>query len=547
MARRKTTIPAIPPRDEEIYDSFDTIVEEHGELLRNAWSLAKEFYSSRGSACSKFAEYRERPLDFVSEVLRKRLWAAERDLITNVLGHRRVAIRSCRKGGKTFGLAVLVETFINLWPTIVVTIAPTHRQVEELLWGEINKIHADAGGRLLGECGKTQLRVAPRHYAIGFSTDRPGRLQGFHAGVEPPEDPDADLTPDELAKRIEQALSGLSDDTRLLFIFDEAAEVAQALYDAMQGSMLGPNAFLVLAGNPVMDQASDHEFARAHQPGSDYFRMKITALDGYDDPLDSDKEYRVPNWLVDSEELERQKRNWGEDSPLFRAYALGQFASKDSEWRVIRPALLIAAQARDVYSDIGVHIGVDVSRAGKDECVASRWAYGIKTAEHVWNSDDLMYSVTMIEALRSKWGIDGEPLPADHIHIDMGGLGGGVVDRLHQKGYEVDGVDFGSGPDYDWEELTGETRFVNRRAELHWIMRRALEEGIAKIPAKFTDSCREACWPDYKLAVRGGGTAIQIESKDDIKNRFGRSPDHFDSDLLAWSRAMNGVTYLGSY
>ena len=532
----------------DIHDHFDSLVSEHRPLLASAWRAMRESRSGHiSSECDRYAEYRSRPLDFVTEILHKRLWAAERDLVSAVFKHKRVAIRSCRKGGKTFSLAVLVETFINLWPCIVITIAPTHRQVKELLWGEINQLHREGNERLIGKCDQLQLRVGPRHYALGFSTDRPGRIHGFHAGAEPPEDPDQDLTVEEIAARLEESLTGLGDDTRLLFIFDEAAEVDQPLYDAMKGSMLGPNTYLVLAGNPVMDQAGEHEFAKAHQPGSDYHRMKITALEGYDDPLDSDAEYRVPNWLVDEEAIDRQRKDWGEDSPLFKAYVLGQFASKLSEWRVIRPELLTASQARDVCADVGVHIGIDVSRAGKDECVASRWAYGVKTAEHVWNSDDLMHSVTVIEALRVRWGEDGEPLTAENVHIDMGGLGGGVVDRLRQKGLDVDGVDFGSGAVYEWAALTGETKFVNRRAELHWIMRRALEEGIAQIPAHFTGSCREATWADYELRVRSGGTAVQIEPKEKIKKRYGRSPDHFDSDLLAWSRASVGFTYQGVY
>jgi len=533
--------------DFDVCSDFDSIVEEHNELFANALANAKAF-RGRELVTSKFDKYRTRPIDFASDVLHKRLWAAERSIVESIIKHRRVSVRSCRKGGKTFTFAVVVETFINLWPSIVITIGPTNRQVKDQLWGEIGQLHADYGDVLIGKCDKTQLRVSPRHYAIGFSTDRPGRIHGFHAGQEPPEDPDSDLTQEELASRVAEIVAGAGAGVRLLFVFDEAAEVANELYSAMEGSMSGPNTFLLIGGNPVMDQSSSHEFARSHQPGSGYHRIKITAIDGVEDPLDCDEEFRVPNWLIDQEWIDKCRASWGEDSPLFKAYVLGQFASEDSEWRVIRPMLLVAADAREVHADIGVHVGVDVSRAGKDECVASRWAYGVKTAEYIWNSDDLMHSVTIIEALRVKWGEKGEPLPAEHIHVDMGGLGGGVVDRLRQKGLDIDGVDFGSGPEYEWEQLTGETHFANRRAELHWIFRRALEEGIARIPQKFAESWREAQWAEYELRVRGGETVIQIESKDDIRKRYGRSPDVFDADLLAWSRAGSGsLTYRGRY
>lgn len=524
------------------------LTKNYGRLIGSIGPDVRALRDGNDSRLDRFAEYRTRPLDFVRDVLGKRLWAAERAIIENVLEHRMVAIRSCRKGGKTFTLAVLVETFENLWPTICVTIAPTHRQVEELLWSEINQIHADCGGELLGVCGKTQLRIGPRHYAIGFSTDRPGRIQGFHAGVTPPDDPDSDLSAEELADRLKEVLSGAGDGVRLLLIFDEAAEVAQALYEAMKGSLSGPNVFLVLAGNPIMDSSSSHEFARAHQPGSGYRRIKITAIDGHDDPLDCDEEYRVPNWMVPESYIDDRRRDWGEESPLFKAYVLGQFAGVDSEWRVIRPELLVAAEARDVHADIGVHVGIDVSRTGKDECAASRWAYGVMTAEYVWNSDDLMQTVTIIEALRVKWGENGKPLPSENLHVDVAGLGGGVVDRLRQKGLDVDDVDFGAGPEYEWESLTGETRFANRRAELIWVFRRALEEGIAKLPRRFGDAWMQAQYAEYELRVRGGETVIQIEPKDKIKKRHGRSPDNFDAAVMAWSRSGSGVfQYVGKY
>ena len=133
---------------------------------------------------------------------------------------------------------------------------------------------------------------------------------------------------------------------------------------------------------------------------------------------------------------------------------------------------------------------------------------------------------------------DTGEVPGHNVHIDVIGIGAGVVSRMQQMGFHVDGVDFGARPVGDWRHLFGETQPRNRRAELHWVARRAFEEGLGHLPAKWSASWEQALWANHEIRQeRGSGSMLVVESKNDIKARYGRSPDNWDADLLAWSRA----------
>ena len=532
----------------------DRVLRVYGDLIARALGDALEVQAAaESSGTARFAKYRGREADFVEEVLGVKMWAAEREMFRSAFANPLTVIRSCRKGGKTHTLGIILVTFVNVWESIVVSSAPTDRQVKTLLWGEVRDLYASAREPLLGSPDVAQVKIGPKHYAIGFSTDKADRMQGFHAGVVPPtDDPDRDLTDDEIAQALAAVAAGFDDDTassrRLVFLFDEAPGIAQYLFDAVHGSMSGPNTRLVLAGNPTMSSDADHEFARAFDEGSGYHRIHIAAEPCPDDLVPADVVFdHVPNWLLDQEWIDSRKKRWGDASVMWQAYGRGMFASDSSECRVIPLDLLESALTRTVFADVGRHIGVDIARMGKDSCVASLWVHGVKRAWYEWQHTDLMATADIIQALRVRWagedvlGDELPPVPPECVHVDETGLGAGVVDRLMQMGTPVDGVDFGAGPVYDWQELTGEMLFLNRRAELHWILRRALQEGLAQMPKKLhgevNPSWQQALWPEYEVKDAIGGSKLKVKPKDDIKKAHGKSPDHLDSDLLAWSRS----------
>lgn len=120
------------------------------------------------------------------------------------------------------------------------------------------------------------------------------------------------------------------------------------------------------------------------------------------------------------------------------------------------------------------------------------------------------------------------------IVIDMGGgYGSGVFSHLKQnvQGITVhahNGADGSSKRSRD-----GKFKFANKRSEVHWRFREALEPGLGVPVALPPDPELKAdlAAVTWKLTSRG----ILIEEKVELKKLLGRSPDKGDCVINAWS------------
>jgi hypothetical protein len=132
--------------------------------------------------------------------------------------------------------------------SIVLTTAPTQEQVRQVLWREIAKAYSTETVRsfLDGELTDTKLELAADWYALGVSTDRPERLQGWH-------------------------------NEKLLVIVDEAAGVPEPLYEAAEGWLTSENSRLLLIGNP--NSQAGTFFDAWHRNRAQYHTIAISAFD----------------------------------------------------------------------------------------------------------------------------------------------------------------------------------------------------------------------------------------------------------------------------
>ena len=116
-----------------------------------------------------------------------------------------------------------------------------------------------------------------------------------------------------------------------------------------------------------------------------------------------------------------------------------------------------------------------------------------------------------------------------HLAVDVGGPGGGVVDRLRELGHEVEAVHFGGAAE-------DSQRFRNWRAAAFWMLREAMEKGELSLP---DDDDLRADLSALRYTFTQDGR-IQIESKDECRKRLGRSPDRADAVALAHWHASTG-------
>src|SRR5262249_32090687 len=119
----------------------------------------------------RMAAYRRKPEQFAEEVLGSRWWKRQREVARLVAAHRRPAVKSANGVGKTYLAADLALWFLySHRPSIVITTAPTFRQVRQLLWEELRKHFSKARLPLPGKLTTTRLKVEEGWYAIGLST-----------------------------------------------------------------------------------------------------------------------------------------------------------------------------------------------------------------------------------------------------------------------------------------------------------------------------------------------------------------------------------------
>jgi len=171
-----------------------------------------------------------------------------------------------------------------------------------------------------------------------------------------------------------------------------------------------------------------------------------------------------------------------------------------------------------VDSKSNLVIGIDPARKGDDRTAIirrrGRRAFGLDTHYNI----DTMELVGIIRRL-----IDKEH--PKRVCIDSIGIGAGVVDRLHELGYDmVEGVNVA-------RRATEPDKYKNLRAELWDWMR---DWFIQEMPVEIPDSDElqtDLCGLGYKY---DSSDRLQIESKDDAKKRGLLSPDTSDALMLTF-------------
>lgn len=189
---------------------------------------------------------------------------------------------------------------------------------------------------------------------------------------------------------------------------------------------------------------------------------------------------------------------------------------EDTEDSLIPYKQIESAINRDV-PDGSVKFGIDLARFGADKSILCK-RLGNKVVPFIeWVKKDTMESTGII---RNEIDNDNPTM----VNIDVVGLGSGVVDRLIEEDYNVNGINFGDA------SVTNE-RCSNVRAEAYWGCLRPLflneEISIPNDP----ELIEELMEQKYTFNSKG---QVVLEDKEKLKARLGRSPDKADALALAF-------------
>jgi hypothetical protein len=230
----------------------------------------------------------------------------------------------------------------------------------------------------------------------------------------------------------------------------------------------------------------------------------------------------------------------GLPEPLRSQLLYGDFRAgiEDDPWQLIPTDWIRAAQQRwkerrrpEAPID---QIGLDVSRGGVDRTVVTPRIGNYFCKQEIFNGVDTD-SGPKVAGLVVSVCKDQKPV----IGVDAIGVGASPLDHLKLLNYKVYALIGSEGSNE--RSKNGLLGFVNLRAQWGWRLREALdpETGDDLAIPDDPEILSDLTAMKWKLALRG----IQIEEKEKIKERLGRSPDKGES--LIYSMATPNIAHQG--
>jgi len=460
------------------------------------------------------ALYYDDPLGFAADCIDWRgdgLTPYQQDIIGGLAERKRCAVRGPHGLGKSAIAAITLLWFALTsdaagveWKAV--TTAGAWRQLINYLWPEIHKW----AGRLRWD--KVRDRTFTKAELLNLNM-RLGHGAAFAAACTNP-----------------ALIEGAHAD-RLLFIYDESKSIPAGTFDACEGAFSGlGEAYALALSTPGQPQGRFYDI-HAHRPGyEDWHARHVTLAEAIDAGRISQ------DWAG------QRARQWGEQSAIYVNRVLGDFHAGDED-SVVPLAWAEAAVERWHEWDHagrpdlpGPHIiGVDVARSGEDRTVQAIRRGPVLVELRRSAKEDTMQTTG-----RVKGALDADPEAT--ALVDVIGIGAGVLDRLREMGAKAEPFTASGGTRK--RDATGELAFTNIRSAAWWGLREQLD------PSATPDVCLpdddmllgDLSAPGWKVL---SGGKIQVESKDDIRKRLGRSTD--DGDAVIQAYWIDGVSWLDAY
>ena len=239
--------------------------------------------TTRSDAALIAKTYFNDPVGYVRTILRADPDEWQADVLRDIATNQRVAVASGHGIGKTAEIAWIIHWFISTRPDpqIVVT-ANTKNQLDSKTWRELAKWNKQALNADIFEHSATKF----------FLKDSPDT---WFASAIP------------WTEHNSEAFAGTHEE-HVLVLFDEASNIAQPIWDVVEGAMTTTGAKWVAFGNPTRNTGAFREcFGK--------FRHRWVCRQ-----IDS----RTAK-MVDSKQVQQWIDDYGEDSDFVRVRVRGEF------------------------------------------------------------------------------------------------------------------------------------------------------------------------------------------------------------------------------
>jgi phage terminase large subunit len=295
----------------------------------------------------------------------------------------------------------------------------------------------------------------------------------------------------------------------VLFLIDESGDIPVTVLKATEQALSTADKVLgrvLQAGNPTSTDGM--LYAAQSTLAEKWHVIKITG-----DPDDPDRSPRI-----DIDWAREQIETYGRDDPWVMSYILGQFP-KSGINSLLSVDEVDQAMARNLrpedYEWAQKRLGIDVARFGYDSNVIFP-RQGLRAYNFVEMRNARTPEIAARAMLaKEKWESEVEFVDG------TGGYGAGVVDSMLQSGANPHEVNFA--------ERASDPRYYNKRAEMWFRMAEWVRRG--GVLPKSPGLKKELTAPTYSF--KNG--KFCLESKDQIKQRLGFSPDKADALCLTFA------------
>lgn len=285
---------------------------------------------------------------------------------------------------------------------------------------------------------------------------------------------------------------------------EEAQSLSKGSWEILDPTIREPNSEIWISMN--REEENDPIWkAVASNPDE---RTLVVKVNYYDNPFCPDE----MKYLAEK----CKKDNYDDYEHIWLGAPVSQGNTKLISAKDVRKAI----EPKMSQSDSPLIIGVDVARFGDDKTVLCyrKGRLVLKLDAHS------NMSTVDVANLLTKEIRDMHPA---RVFIDIGANGAGVYDILIDRGMSevVRGVNFGSKAIYD-------DRYSNKRAEMWGEANEWLKQELPVQIPNDDELLDDLCSVNKKYDNRG---RLQLESKDDVKKRIGRSPDRADAFVLTFA------------
>ena len=446
--------------------------------------------------------WRNDPVLYAEERLGKTLLAEhEKELLRalpkSAIDRKPLVVPSAHAMGKDFtidGIGAL--WFVECWgPCKVIMTGPTDRQVKEIMWSELEKSYnnrtvKDVFGRLI----TCKLEIAEDWFVLGFTTketgEGAGKFQGLHAPL-------------------------------IMIIVSEAQKVEEQIYDQIDGLTTSGTVLQVYLGNPTRTTG---RFAKMIKNTTE---NRVLHLDAYQSPNVIAGYEMIPG-MVSKAWVEDKEKKWNADrtgtDPRYRSKVRGLLPLTSLN-TVISDALYDKCISKTIIQAVkhGV-IAVDPARFGDDDMVISVFDSGRLIDEKAIPKCDAVVGAGEVMIMQKKHFPQGQIA----MIFDCDGLGGPFLDIAKKM--------LPDNMDITWIEYKGsltdhaviDPQYQNLRAQAHFFAKEQMEAGLVSFDEN-EEAKEDMTEAEYFVNLRG---KIQIEEKEDIKERLGRSPGRGDARVM---------------